>query len=215
LPGEAELSFLILQPFTPRDRPNMVSFLVAKSDPAEYGQLVDFNLPADTAVDGPNQVGALLNQDPEISAEFTLLSQGGSDVIQGNMLVVPVEESLLYVQPIYISAQTGSGAAEDTQAIPEFKRVVVSYAGRIEMRESLSAALAAVFGDEVPDDGGTPPDDGGVIPGTVQELLDRAATAFTEADAALRAGDLAGYADKVAEAQAAIEQARALLSAAG
>jgi uncharacterized protein len=216
LPGEADLSFLILQPFTPRDRPNMVAFLVAKSDPDAYGQMIDFNLPADRAIDGPNQVGALLNQDPVISAEFTLLSQGGSDVIQGNMLVVPVEESLLYVQPIYISAQSGTGAAEDTQAIPEFKRVVVSYAGRIEMRETLDAALAAVFGEDVPDgDGGDDGDGGVVVPGSVQELLDEAAAAFADADAALRAGDLAGYADSIAEAQAAIEQARALLATAG
>jgi uncharacterized membrane protein (UPF0182 family) len=221
LPGEADLSYLLLQPFTAATRPNMVSFLTATSDPDNYGEMIDFQLPRDAFVDGPGQIGARINQDPDISREFTLLGQEGSEVIQGNMLVVPIDESILYVQPIYISArQEGSGVSTDISALPEFKRVVVVFGDRIVMRESLVEALAAVFGDappvsvEDPDTPDTTPPDVGDLPGDVQDavvsLLTQADDAFTRADAALRNGDLATYAAEVAQAQSFIQQARDL-----
>jgi uncharacterized membrane protein (UPF0182 family) len=207
-----------MQPFTAATRPNMVSFLVAKSDPDEYGELIDFELPRDSFIDGPGQVGARINQDPDISREFTLLGQEGSEVVQGNMLVVPIEESILYVQPIYISArQQGS----DVAALPEFKRVVVVFGDRIVMRDTLARALTDVFGAAPPPvvepgDGGEVPGDGGELPGDLEaavfDLLTRAEAAFTRADAALRAGDLGTYAAEVAEAQNLIQQARALFA---
>lgn len=203
LPGEDELSFLIMQPFTPEERPNMTSFMVAKSGPADYGEIIDFRLPSASAQQGPGQVGNFINQDPEISAEFTLLGQGGSEVIQGNMLVVPIEESLLYVQPIYIRADPEGGS--DSSGIPEFKKVVISYNGQIEMENSLDEALATVFG-AAPGGGPPPADDGPQVevPQEVASLLNAAARAFADADAALATGDLAAY-------QAAIEQARGFL----
>lgn len=230
LPGEQDLAYLMLQPFTAATRPNMVSFLVAKSDAGEYGQLIDFELPRDSFVDGPGQVGARINQNPDISREFTLLGQEGSEVIQGNMLVVPVEESILYVQPIYISARQEGGS--DIAALPEFKKAVVVFGDRIVMRDTLPEALAAVFGEAPPpvtdDDGvtngGT---DGGTDGGTtdpdaplpddlqeaIVELLNRADSAFAEAETALRAGDLAGYQDAVDRAQSFIIQAQQLIAA--
>ncbi|MEA3509836.1 MAG: UPF0182 family protein [Actinomycetota bacterium] len=214
LPGEEELSFLLMQPFTPRGRPNMVSFMVAKSGPLEeYGRIVEYELPSDSQIDGPGQVGNFVNQDPAISAEFTLLGQGGSRVIQGNMLVIPIEQSLLYVQPIYISANDGASST----GIPEFKRVVVSFNGQIEMRDSLSEALSAVFGVSNGagdgDDGETTQPPTGTIEEQVIELLARADQAFQEAEAAMRNGDLVTWAQKIEEAQAAIEEASLLLSA--
>ena len=151
LPNEADLSFIIMQPFTPRERPNMVSFLVAKSDPDSYGEMIEYSLPAGTRLDGPGQVGDLINQNTDISAEFTLLGQGGSKVIQGSMLVLPIEQSIVYVQPIYIQAETSGGstattqpfggaAPEAAQGIPEFKRVVVSYGGDIQMRTHVGSS---------------------------------------------------------------------------
>ena len=186
LPGEDRPSFLLMQPFTPRGRPNMVSFMVAKSGPLEeYGRIIEYGLPSDSQIDGPGQVGNFINQDPEISAEFTLLGQGGSRVIQGNMLVIPIEQSLLYVQPIYISANDEASST----GIPEFKRVVVSFNGQIEMRDTLNEALAAVFG--VSNGGGVDGGDGGptdpptgTIEEQVVELLARADQAFMEADEA-------------------------------
>ena len=226
LPGEEGLSFLIMQPFTPRDRPNMVSFLVAKSDPDEYGKMIEYRLPAATQLDGPGQVGDLINQNPEISAEFTLLSQGGSNVIQGSMLVLPVEQSILYVQPIYIQADsedssgstspvapglgTTTATAETNGGIPEFKRVVVSYNGEIRMRETLAETLDAIFGEEQPTT--EPPETGGEVPEEVASLVEAAEQALAEADAALREGDLATYAEKVTEAQDLIERAAAVIA---
>jgi uncharacterized membrane protein (UPF0182 family) len=212
LPEDEELSFLIMQPFTPANRPNMVSFMVAKSGPEDYGEIVEYRLPSSTAQQGPGQVGQFINQDTAIAAEFTLLSQGGSDIIQGNMLVVPVEESLLYVQPIYITADTEGGA----EGIPEFKRAVVSFNGQIEMRESLDEALAAIFvaapgGEDPPVDGEEPPPtDPEAVPAEVASLLAAAAVAFEDAQTALAGGDLGGYQSKVDDAARLVGRAIAL-----
>lgn len=170
-------------------------------------------------MDGPGQVGARINQNPDISREFTLLGQEGSEVIQGNMLVVPIGESILYVQPIYISALTdGAAGGSDIAALPEFKKVVVVFGDRIVMRDTLAQALSAVFGDApTVDDGTTPPDDGNLpedVTEAVAELLNRADAAFARADIALRSADLATFQAEVAEAQRLLEQARALLEAA-
>ena len=204
--ADPEPSFILMQPFTPRGRPNMVSFMVAKSGPEDYGQILDFRLPAGTLQQGPRQVGELINQDPVISPEFSLLGQGGSRVIQGNMLIVPIGDSLLYVQPIYITAERAEDTAQ-TQApgtpvvstgltgIPEFKRVVVSHNGRIKMAESLDGALAAIFGEAI-----APGSDDSEIPDVVADLISAAVQALADADTALRAGDLATYQAKVNEA---------------
>jgi hypothetical protein len=215
LPDDENQSFILMQPFTPRNRPNMVSFLVAKSDPGDYGEIVDYTFPTDTAQPGPGQVGDFINQDTEISAQFTLLGQGGSEVIQGNMLVVPIEESLLYVQPIYVNANSGA-AAGGSSGIPEVKRVVVSFNGQIEMRDTLGEALSAIFG--LPTDPTTPGEPGTPLEGTVGEqvaqLVEEANLAFVAADAALRAGDLAGYAEQIAIAESKIRDATDLINAA-
>jgi hypothetical protein len=211
LPDEEGLSYLMLQPFTAATRPNMVSFLVAKSDADVYGDIIDFELPRDSFVDGPGQIGARINQNPDISREFTLLGQEGSEVLQGNMLVVPIEESIVYIQPVYLSARTDAGAG--VSALPEFKRVIVVFGDRIAMRDTLAEALAAVFGDAPvvePGDG-----NGGDLPtdviDAVTELLARADLAFASAEQALRNADLGRYQAEVAEAQRLIEQARQLL----
>jgi hypothetical protein len=218
LPGDEELAFLMMQPFTPENRPNMVSFLVAKSGPTleEFGQMIDFQLPRDVLTDGPGQVGARINQNPTVAREFTLLDQQGSEVIQGNMLVVPIEESVLYVQPVYISADAAATTAgTDATALPEFKFVIVVFGNTIVMEESIDLALTRIFGEGAtpeppPDDGEPPPD--GEVPDTVADLIARANTLLEEADAALRDGDLATYAQKVQEAAALIQQANDLIT---
>ena len=212
LPDDDETSFILMQPFTPRDRPNMSSFLVAKSGPADYGQIIDYTLPSERAQPGPGQVGDFINQNTAISEQFTLLSTGGSDLIQGAMLIVPVEQSLLYVQPIYVAADTGG-----TTGVPELNRVIVSFDGQIEIRDTLGDALDALFGAGggrppvvQPPDPGTPPDD---VPITdVAALIAATQQAFADADEALRAGDLGRYAAKIAEAEDLIERVSQLLS---
>jgi uncharacterized membrane protein (UPF0182 family) len=222
LPDEEDLSFIIMQPFTPRARPNMVSFLVAKSDADSYGEMIEYRLPAATQQDGPGQVGDLINQDTDISAEFTLLGQGGSKVIQGSMLVLPIEESVLYVQPIYIQAANSTassvqaipGAGDQGTGIPEFKRVVVSYNGEIQMRDTLGEALDAVFGAGTSTvvDQPTNGEPGVEVPEEIAALIEAAEQALVDADAALRDGDLGLYDEKVTEAQSLIERAAALIA---
>jgi uncharacterized membrane protein (UPF0182 family) len=199
LPEEEDLSYLILQPFNPVDRPNMAAFMVAKSGPEDYGQIIDYRLPRTAFVDGPAQVGARINQNPEISQQFTLWNQQGSSVIQGNLLVVPIEDAVVYFQPIYLQGSQ--------DPLPEFKQVVVVYNDRITMQETLALGLAEVFGGEV-----TPTEPGDVdVSGDIEQLLERAERAFVDADTALQSGDLGLYQQKISEARQLIDRAMELL----
>ena len=218
LPDEDLLSFLLMQPFTPAARPNMSAFVVAKSGPLEeYGTLISYTMPEDRQINGPGQVGDFIEQDPKVSSEFTLLGQVGSDVIKGNMLVVPIEDSLLYVQPIYLAADTGGGR----NGIPQFKRVVASFDSRIAIADSLDEVLVELFGGATPPvgdgnvadgGGGTPPPLDGTLQQQVEQLLGQAQAAFDQADAALRAGDLALYQRKIDEARGLVDRANMLIA---
>ena len=199
LPGESDLSYLIFQPFNPENRPNMQSFLVADADPENYGQLIDFRLPKGEFVDGPSQVATRINQDPDISQIFTLLDQQGSSVIKGNLFVVPIKQSILYYQPIYLQGEQNP--------LPEFKFVVVVFQDRIIMEESLSEALASVFGgdfatENIEDTEGESP----------LELLEKATTAFEKAQKELLNGNLGLYQDLVEQAQQFVDLALELLN---
>jgi uncharacterized protein len=213
LPGEQVETFSLILPFTPVARQNMIAWLAAKSDPGEgYGQMISYEFPSGRNVDGPTQVFARINADSQFAAERTLLGQGGSEIRFGDFLVVPIEESLLYVQPVYVQS-------DQPNAIPELRRVVVVNGPDIGIGSTLGEALDDALGDAVPTPTPTPPDgDGGGEPpptGTVDEqvqaLLDEAANHFALADAALRDGDLATYQREVELAQAAIDEAQALL----
>ena len=199
LPGESDLSYLIFQPFNPENRPNMQSFLVADADPENYGQLIDFRLPKGEFVDGPSQVATRINQDPDISQIFTLLDQQGSSVIKGNLFVVPINQSILYYQPIYLQGEQNP--------LPEFKFVVVVFQDRIIMEESLSEALASVFGgnfstENIEDTEGE----------SALELLEKANTAFEKAQQELLNGNLGLYQNLVEQAQQYVDLALELLN---
>ena len=199
LPGENDLSYLIFQPFNPENRPNMQSFLVADADPENYGQLIDFRLPKGEFVDGPSQVATRINQDPDISQIFTLLDQQGSSVIKGNLFVVPINQSILYYQPIYLQGEQNP--------LPEFKFVVVVFQDRIIMEESLSEALESIFGgdfasDQVEDTEGE----------SALELLDKATRAFEKAQQELQNGNLGLYQDLVEQAQQYVDLALEILN---
>ncbi len=197
LPGEEDLSYLLLQPFTPREKRNMAGFLVADSTPGRYGRLVDFRMPQGELVDGTEQVGQRIEQDAEIAQQLSLWRGRGSDVIKGDLLVVPIEDSLIYVQPIFLEEEGG--------AFPEFRRVAVVFGDQVEWSGTLEGALSLVFGSS---DGGDPGDGEPQPPSppstgdeTVEELLSQAEAAFAAAEEALRAGDLAEYQRQVEEAQ--------------
>jgi uncharacterized membrane protein (UPF0182 family) len=192
LPEETQLSYLLLQPFNPRARRNMVSFLVADSTPGTYGRLIDFRMPEGELVDGAEQAGQRIEQDADIAQQLSLWRGEGSNVIKGDLLIVPIEESVMYLQPIFLEEEGGS--------FPEFRRVAVVYSDRVEWADTLDGALDLVFGvaeDEEEDDPSTDPP----LEGTIEELITQAEEAFTRADDALRAGDLAGYQESIDEAQ--------------
>jgi hypothetical protein len=204
LPGEDDLSYVIMQPFTPQSKLNMSSFLAGDATPGRYGRLIDYRLPTGSLVEGTGQVGDRINQDAEIAQQLTLWDQEGSNVLFGDMLVVPIEESLLYVMPVYLAAQAGGG-------LPEFRRVIVVFGDRIRWDSTLDGALDQVFGDAE-----APPVDPGELPATpdgttVDELLAEASAKFDEARDALRSGDLAEYQRLFEEAEELVDRALAVL----
>lgn len=139
LPEEKQEEFILMLPFNPKKKDNLSAWMVARSDGENYGKLVVYRFPKDRLVYGPKQIVARINQDTEISRQVSLWDQRGSQVIQGTLLVIPIENSLIYVQPLYLRADKGK--------IPELKRVVVAYENRIAMEETLDAALSKIFGE--------------------------------------------------------------------
>jgi hypothetical protein len=127
-----------MRPFTPRQKDNLAAWIVARNDGEQYGRLVVYRFPRQSLVFGPNQIVNRINQDTEVARQITLWDQRGSEVLRGELLVLPIGEALLYVQPLYLRAEGGR--------IPELKRVVVAHEGRVAMEETLEAALARLFG---------------------------------------------------------------------
>lgn len=139
--GSDLLDFIQILPFTPANRENMISWLAAHSDPERYGEKLLYSFGKDTLFFGPKQIEARINQDPIISAQLALWNQQGSSVLRGNLLVIPIGDSLLYVEPLYLQAQTGR--------IPELKRVILATAERTVMAENLGLALVQLFGRDL------------------------------------------------------------------
>ncbi|MHB1324293.1 MAG: UPF0182 family membrane protein [Coriobacteriia bacterium] len=175
LPGEATEDFMLMMPFTPRTKANMIGWMAAKSDPETYGERVVYTFPKQRLVLGPEQVLARVNQDPVISQQLSLWNQRGSGVLFGNLLVVPIEDSIVYIQPLYLQAEQ--------TAMPQLTRVIVTYGDKVAMEPDLASALLAVFGEvaEVPQ------------PGEIAADPARAAELYERAIEAQRAGDWAAY----------------------
>jgi uncharacterized membrane protein (UPF0182 family) len=204
LPGSTQEEFVLILPFTPVGRNNMVAWMAAKSDPGDYGQVVSFEFPSGQNVDGPVQVFNEINNDPTFSSERTLLGRGGSSVLFGNFLVIPIEDSFLYVQPVFVvSNQAG--------AFPELKRVVVVQQANVGVGVNLADALAKSLGQAPPTTPTQPPTKpGGKLSAQVRALLAQALAHFHAANAALKNGDLGTYQSEVQQAQALIAQATRL-----
>ncbi len=177
LPDEDRLQFLLMTPLTPRNRDNMIGWMAARSDSPGYGEVLVYKLPKDHLVIGPIQIEALINQDTDISQRLSLWDQRGSRVIRGNLLVIPIENSFIYVEPVYL-------ISEGTD-IPQLKRIIVSDGEKLAMEPTLEEALAAVFGV------GRPPigDAAAGARAAGSDGLAPARAAYAEAEAALRAGD--------------------------
>ena len=183
--------FLLMTPFTPARKENMIAWMAARCDAPNYGKLLIYNFPKQKLIYGPQQIDSRINQDTEISKQLTLWNQGGSKVIRGSLLVIPIESSLIYVQPLYLEA-TGGG-------LPELKRVIVAYGNSIAMEETLEQSLSRIFG-------------GRARPATVETgqpsgtqglrtLIRQAQERFEKAQSYMKRGDWTGYGQAMKEVE--------------
>jgi uncharacterized membrane protein (UPF0182 family) len=210
LPGETNEEFVLFRPFVPfsqnDSRKEMTAFMVAKSDPGDYGKLEVFVMPPANLPDGPGIVASAMSSDSQVAQLQTLLGQKGSDLIFGSLLVIPIEQSLLYVRPVYVEATSNR--------IPQLSQVVVAFEGKVSVKPTLKEALNALFAVTIDTGEGsgpsTPntPSTVGDVNAQIADDLAKAATAFDEADAALKAGDLATYQAKIKVAQNYVADAK-------
>lgn len=185
LPGEPEAEFFLMLPMASSQRDNVIAWLAARCDLPNYGNLIVYEFPKEKLVYGPFQIKARIDQNTEISQQLSLWNQAGSRVIRGNLLVIPIETSVLYVSPLYLRAETGQ--------LPELKRVIAAYGDRVVMEETLAGTLRALFRETAPPSqfpaaqAGTPP--AGPAPDRAQEALN----AYNQAMERLKTGDWGGF----------------------
>ena len=197
LPGETEEEYIQMMPFTPVNKNNMIGWMAARSDGDRYGQLVVFKFPKQQLVYGPRQIDARIDQDPSIAQSLTLWGQKDARTIRGQIMVLPMGNSILYVEPLYLQA-TGN-------KFPELKRVIVAYGDQVVMDESLDRALERIFGTGISTGPGTGPSPGqpgrpGTGTGTVPtDLVTRARDLFNQAQGQSQQGDWAGYGQTLKE----------------
>jgi uncharacterized protein len=203
LPEAAEERFHLIIPFQPENRLNIVGWMAANSDPEGYGELVAFTLPPGRDVDGPGIVFSRVNSSEEFSEARTLLGTGGSQVLFGDLLTIPIENSILYVLPVYVRA---AGAT----AVPQLELVLVVNGSTVTLARSLPDALEAATGATTGEEPEPPPDGGGTVGQQIERLLSEAVTHFAAAQEALRNGDLATYQSELEQAQALVERANEL-----
>lgn len=205
LPGESNAEFVSSLPFTPRGKQNMTAQLISRSDGEHYGELVLYRYPKSKTIYGPMQIEAQIDQNTKISQDFSLWSQAGSRYSRGNLFVIPIENSLLYVEPIYLEASNS--------AIPEVKRVIVAYGDKIAYEPTLTEALQSLFGkipgltDSLPSggtQGGSNSEESGSL--TQDELISKAQAAYDNAQNALKNGEWAAYGRYMDELEEALNQ---------
>jgi uncharacterized membrane protein (UPF0182 family) len=195
LPNETKEEFILLTVFNPSRRDNMIGWLAARSDPPNYGRLIAYNFPKQKLVYGPRQIDARIDQDPVISQQLSLWNQRGSTVIRGSLLAIPLDQSLIYVQPLYL-------AAAEQGALPELRRVIVAHGNQIAMEATLESSLLRIFGGRIasvppaPATAAGAPGTGTAAPPTSfadRATAQRAWEAWTRSQEALRRGDWAAY----------------------
>ena len=228
LPGEPEQEFVLTRPFTPRARNNMVSFMVGRSDPEVYGEIVTLQFPRSRQILGPAQVDNLINQDFEISQDLSLLRQGGSDVEFGSLVILPVNDSVMYVRPLFVIANGGAATSAATSSgIPEVKRVILVFGEEVVMEETFDAALASLFDleeqpeitvppgdDQPPGEDGEPGEDGDDQPPEDQrelnQIVEEASDLYARAQQALQDGDFEAYGRLINQLGELLEEAQQL-----
>ncbi len=204
LPEERQAEFILMVPFTPRGKDNLASWMVARNDGEHYGRLVLYRFPKQSLVYGPAQIVNRINQDTDISRQISLWDQHGSEVILGNLLVIPIEESLIYVQPLYLRAAGGR--------IPEMKRVVVAHQNRVVMEETLEAGLTQLFGGSAEPTAAAATPTGAARPdGRGADLARQAAELYQRAVEAQRSGDWARYGEELSRLGEVLRSLQAVL----
>ena len=204
LPGEEKAEFFNSIPFTPKSKKNMTALLVARNDGDNYGELILYQFPKNKTVYGPEQVEAQIDQNTEISKEFALWNNNGTKYSRGNMFVIPINSSILYVEPVYLEATNAS--------IPEVKRIIVAYGDRIAYEETLAECLVSLFGDgaeEGVDSDKPSTEDEGTVDNsqlTDSELIEKAVTAYNNAESAMQSGDWAAYGKHLDELESILNQ---------
>jgi len=190
LPGEPEPEYILMMPFTPAKKQNMVAWLCARSDGEDYGRLLLFDFSKQELVFGPMQVESRINQDSRISQQLTLWDQRGSRAYRGNLMVIPINHSILYIEPLYLQAEQSQ--------IPELRAVIAVYGDRVVMAESLDEAMVQLFGENQTAQE-TRPDLTPVAPGevTLEELVKQAQDYYDQAQENLRQGNWAGYGENI------------------
>ncbi|MDD4334171.1 MAG: UPF0182 family protein [Desulfotomaculaceae bacterium] len=190
MPGESEPEFVLILPFTPQNKKNMIAWMAARSDGDNYGTLLSYNFPKQELIYGPTQIEARLNQDTLISQQLSLWNQRGSSVIRGNLLVIPVKDALIYVAPIYLQAEQSK--------MPELRRVILAHGDKVVMEPTLEIALEKIFGEGT---GITMPEeqqpDTGAPAASISELTQSANRLYDEAQNKLKNGDWAGYGESL------------------
>jgi uncharacterized membrane protein (UPF0182 family) len=204
LPGEPKEEFVLLSPFSPSGRDNMIALLAARMDPPNFGRIIAYTFPKQKLVYGPRNIDARISQDPVISQQVSLWNQHGSRVIFGSLFAIPIEQSLIYVEPLYLAAEQN--------ALPELRRVVIAYGNQIAMEPTLEGALGRIFGGRIRGDEARPPERG-AAPGVALDaaltgLVQRAWDAWQKAQDALRRGDWAAYGQEQKRLEDALRQLR-------
>lgn len=199
LPGSDELEFLLMRPFTPTQKQNMVSWLAARNDDAHYGELVLFKFPKQSTIYGPLQVESRISNDSEISQNLNLWDQQGSSVIRSNLLVIPIKNSILYVEPIYLTTNSEN-------SLPEVVRIVVAYKDKIVMAKTLDDALSQLFGTNFRTEGVTVEESGNTSILTYDEVVEQLKAAYQNAKMSAQQGDWAEYGRYLEQLEEAINQ---------
>ena len=201
LPDEGQEEFVLMLPFTPTQKDNMITWLAARSDGDKYGKLIAYNFPKDKLIYGPRQIEARIDQDPTISSQLTLWGQKGSEVIRGNLLVIPIEKSIIYVEPIYLQAERGQ--------LPELKRVIVASGDRIAMEQTLAQSLSAIFAGLPAEEPTVPtpsPTPEAPLPAELAELAELAQKHYNQAQEYLRAGDWTSWGEELEKMEEVLNQ---------
>ncbi|MGH2699378.1 MAG: UPF0182 family protein [Actinomycetota bacterium] len=223
LPGESEEEFVLTRQFTPRERNVMNAILVARSDPENYGELLTLDFPSNSTIQGPSQIRNVINQNEDISQLITLLTNQGSEIAFGSLVNLPIEDSILYVQPLFIEAASGStqvteGTTTGGGGIPELQTVILVYKDQVVRGDSFDDALAELFDlaePEAPAEDGEPtdeqpPEEDPSAPPRLRALVEEAGRVYADAQQALSEGDFQAYGRLIEELGALLEEAEAL-----